>query len=147
LKIARIKKTASRGSRGKDARKALATTRNKRMLAADLHGDRIAAPVIVHRPPSAPAVRGLRRWLGLTQTAMSRQLKTTKMVVSTWETGTRSPNREATAKLRELALMNDLDLDLMSDPDFVNNDLELRVMKTPPTGTQLAAAFFAGNVK
>lgn len=80
-----------------------------------------------HDPPTATAIRALRQFTGLTQVRFGRQLGTSGIMVSYWEVGRRAPRPYYSSKLRTLAEMNGLDLNLLADPDYYRSKLQVQI--------------------
>jgi DNA-binding XRE family transcriptional regulator len=83
--------------------------------------------VAPHNPPSPTQIRALRQLLGLTQVSFASQLGVVPMTISTWEIGFRAPRRAMTDHIRELATMNGVDMERITDPAYYNSKLEVKI--------------------
>src|SRR6185437_740481 len=73
------------------------------------------------------AIFALRQYLGMTQGSFAAQLGVTEPCVSWWECKRRSPNRQLSEKLRELAAMNGVDLEKLVDQKYYQEQARVRV--------------------
>jgi len=104
------------------AANSLALKRALRGLAGNLQ------PVRAHNPPTSEQIRALRQLLCLTQGSFANQLGVFNWsVVARWEHGSRQPSKLMTIKLRELAAMNDLDMEKLTDPEYYQSNLEVKI--------------------
>ena len=102
---------------------------NKNALVRDLHGLGATHPAVrSHNPPTATQIRALRQLLCLSQASFATQIGAFNWaVVSRWENGGRSPSKHMTARLRELAAMNRIDMDQLADPEYYQSNLEVKI--------------------
>lgn len=68
--------------------------------------------------PTHTSIRALRKLLGLTQGRFAAQLDVVLMCVYQWEHRIRVPNRFYAAKLRQLATMNGVAIDLLDQEGY-----------------------------
>jgi hypothetical protein len=83
-------------------------------------------------PPTSSSILCLREFLLMTQVMIARQLNVHVHVYKCWERGRKRPNPFFGGKLRELAQMNGIDLDLLSDVTY-REEIRVRVFGVEQT--------------
>lgn len=118
------RKRRKRAYRPKSAKAA-----NSKVLKNALGRRRRNCPEYVVATPES--VFALRQFLGMTQESFAAQLGVTKLTVSYWETRHRAPSRELSDKLHELAAMNGVSLEKLSDKAYYQAKTRVRVFMGP----------------
>lgn len=77
-------------------------------------------------PPTAESIRQFRQLLGMTQVGFARQMNMSLQAYKFWEQKRRTPGPAMGARLRQLAQMNDIDLDLLKDKRYLQ-EMQVRV--------------------